>query len=828
MKIEIIGFKCHIKKEYDFPDGRISLLKGESGVGKTTILQAIYWCLYGNMRGVYNNTGEEKKCSVRITFNGNICKLILGDTGKKKPNELSIYRQKRPELLQVNIEEEIYEDETGQEIINRIFGNKEMWKTCSYIEQKQRCGLLSGSNAERMEFLNQLSFNSQNPQNYINKIHQKLKLVNNEFLKKQSEFTAELNLFKERMKKRKVLSNVRATENEMEKIKKRILKLTDEKKKLNHEVLKQQHLCGKYSTLKQQLSDTENKLKKLKVVEGNIEEYEKLINQNQKKIHNIQHTIRDIENIREFYKEYENVKRKYEKSLENLEKNYPNWKEDEIIVKSEKIWETQRKEEQYRKNFDECQKLGCQYQKEKIHQIIENLQNQKINIDNLKRKARIYSELKSFEKQLLQLNINVDEIKNIDDMDEESRKYLAQLEELKKGQNLYICPNCDKGLYMKGNKLVSTNVKPVTDNEIKNVKNMYIQLYEKIKKLRKASEINIRIQSLKDKCDNEEEIKNFLNNPPNERQISTWITQLSKIEYIEKPKFESKYLKLLFEYQQNQIEFDKYSEKCKNYPDIGKIDASDYQKLCDEEKKLQKRINEANIQISKIKEYKFHVKSYRSLIEKYEKELDLIKLDPGIKDKYNQTCELLENEKKLYDETQYAYEMRKTQIKLEKMRKDVLELNNDLSSIQKLKQNAIKVECRQLQETVNSINIAMTNTLSCFFNEPIHVVLKLYKQLKTKKMVKPGVNISIKYKGSEYDSVNQMSGGEGDRVSLALIMALNSISSSPLLLLDECMTSFDKSLKDECVNVLKMTCEKTIISIDHGGVEGFYDKIIKL
>ena len=120
----------------------------------------------------------------------------------------------------------------------------------------------------------------------------------------------------------------------------------------------------------------------------------------------------------------------------------------------------------------------------------------------------------------------------------------------------------------------------------------------------------------------------------------------------------------------------------------------------------------------------------------------------------------------------------------------------------------------------------MEDVLPLFFDEPINMMLQLYKVLKTNKQLKPGLNISIKYKGVEYDNINQLSGGEGDRISLALILSLNQVSNSPIILLDECISSLDGSLKESCVMAMKKMEGKTIICVDHEGVEGFYDNVI--
>ena len=165
---------------------------------------------------------------------------------------------------------------------------------------------------------------------------------------------------------------------------------------------------------------------------------------------------------------------------------------------------------------------------------------------------------------------------------------------------------------------------------------------------------------------------------------------------------------------------------------------------------------------------------------------------------------------------------------LESQRKTVIDLNNNLAALEKLKQNAITVECKQLQDTVDNINRCLEDILPMFFDEPIDVKLQLYKTTKSTKKIKPGLNILIKYKNAIYDKIDQPSGGEGDRISLAVILALNQLSNSPIIMLDECISSLDAKLKESCLNSIKLLRNKIIICVDHEAVEGYYDKTIEV
>jgi len=106
----------------------------------------------------------------------------------------------------------------------------------------------------------------------------------------------------------------------------------------------------------------------------------------------------------------------------------------------------------------------------------------------------------------------------------------------------------------------------------------------------------------------------------------------------------------------------------------------------------------------------------------------------------------------------------------------------------------------------------------------------LYKKIKSKKDVsKPGLNLEISYKGFTYDNINLLSGGEGDRISLALLLALNSVSNSPIILLDEAVSSLDSTLKESCITAIKSIPNKTVICVDHDDtLEGFYDSVLKI
>ena len=125
---------------------------------------------------------------------------------------------------------------------------------------------------------------------------------------------------------------------------------------------------------------------------------------------------------------------------------------------------------------------------------------------------------------------------------------------------------------------------------------------------------------------------------------------------------------------------------------------------------------------------------------------------------------------------------------------------------------------------------AILETIFC--DDIPKVKLNLYKELKSKRKgkfvpTKQCLNLNIRYKNADYSNISELSGGEATRISLALTLALSNISNSQFLMLDETMSTLDSDLRELCLNSIKehIGGSKTILVINHGDVEGYYDKV---
>lgn len=137
-------------------------------------------------------------------------------------------------------------------------------------------------------------------------------------------------------------------------------------------------------------------------------------------------------------------------------------------------------------------------------------------------------------------------------------------------------------------------------------------------------------------------------------------------------------------------------------------------------------------------------------------------------------------------------------------------------------------ECQGLEDTVNCLNASMMQSLQELFEQEMSVSLELFKTNKTTGDNKPTVNFVINYANGSYDNINQLSGGEGDRVSLAVTMAFNKLSNFPLLILDETLASLDQELKNEVISALAANSDHGVLIVMHEGIEGVFDHIVEL
>ena len=165
---------------------------------------------------------------------------------------------------------------------------------------------------------------------------------------------------------------------------------------------------------------------------------------------------------------------------------------------------------------------------------------------------------------------------------------------------------------------------------------------------------------------------------------------------------------------------------------------------------------------------------------------------------------------------------------LEKEEEELKSIMKRHKNLEKMYNYARDTETKVLEQVVADINESIFEICSHLFDKDIKMEISLFKELKTKKEIRRQVNFTITYDGNKYDGINQLSGGEGDRASLALTIALNRMSGCPILLIDESLASVDITMKELAIKALRDYATSTILLIQHDGVEGIFDHTIDL
>lgn len=920
MRIKLVNFKCYSEKTIDLADTGITLISGPSGAGKTSIMQAIQWCLYGKLRNIYNHDADNaqnkqinKKCSVT---------LYLAN--------LIIYRQSKPKLLKitelVNGIEMAYEDLVAQQIIDTRFGDRETWLASAYISQDNRALLLQGSNSERMTLLNRMAFSHDDPEECINRIDNEIKAQNDYFTRLQSEYSVELAVFQNNFNQNQDIFNyVLTAEQREEKIKEfnqksneyqRLIGLRIDQAKHKDQLavlgnhlltnknkfieLKSKHQMIKQEWIKYQEVDYDARLTELireKETKELLHQHEMTqLNEEKNKIQlEYNETLSSLNNIKETERminghsmtlnnEYglitkkeadiKNLLEQKKQELTNLQHNFDMVKDgfdQELIeLKEEDYWKCQQAWSGYQSMLTKCQELNLDYDKTAI-------ENEKARLNQLLGDAMKMENESSIHEKIKVLSINLEPNFVINDnIDQQIENEKQHYQTLLAGKDLLTCPYCNESVRYVGGKMNKADVKPASQSDIQ-------AAYERIKAL----------TDLKTKQNQQIEIKNQINNLQslvsssvglNLNEIRSQINEyksrlniINTLSYVEKPKYQAEKIKAYLNYKKEKDKLDTFVFKEDDYLiELEKINQRRQQIIVEfnllKEKKdklldpaqLQSTLNQLQEKLSKVDTHKIDYEHKQFIQQNLQKQLEM-KQGKENKARYSTAKEDVETEITQLDQTINLKESEINQLKtliifdleqqitnlynellaikyhleqaercdaiyeqqkrLTEKRELIVTMHNKLTALNNFRQITIDLECELLQTTVNTINAAMNEILEQIFETPILVTLKLYKKMKSNKRIKPSVNLVISFKGVEYDNINGLSGGEADRVSLALVIAMNKIHLSPVLLLDEAMKSINDELRAATIRALRkiLLPYKTVVCINHEDTAGNYD-----
>lgn len=748
MNISITGFRCHRKSEFSFSGQGATLICGESGIGKSSILEAVAWCLYGQMQHVYSHGNEKSgECHVTLTFT----------------DGLAIYRQKRPELLRVMLNNTTYEDEVAQGIIDVRFGNKTLWRATSYIKQGERCSLLSSSKAERVSILQELTFKDVNVDKHLERIEATHQDCNNSINKLSScisQSTGELHALP--------LITGDWLELDLDKIKQEGMQLMQVVSQLGSRL----HGNTANKTLR---DDIQKRLEDLKRNELPLTEPE------------IEKEIRTTSDliISQCSKDKNAVVQNEIDSLNNkitsvTVSNVTNKMIQESLQQKLLLEDLRR----YKEPETELQLLLTQVKNNEI-------------ATKVKDRLNLYEQYVLISKDLVQ------PVPSLDDINREEVKLTMMVREKAPLQ----CPSCNVALRYSNGVLSNKDVKVISDKEINDQRSV-------ISSMRKQYDINANVNTLLAKMDaitdqlGDADL-NVTYSPVDVRRVETLRSVISALQHVVEPKYS-------FEFLSNELRNNELIAKVKSLED-SKIrtnntdspDSPSVSVLMDRKRTLESEL--------------YRKKEIRGLSER----LVTIVYDETLDTRYNEAKETCERLSKTYQEQIVLKRRRQLEEEIRTWQQMIENNVSRMTLVLRLRDHIITAENLALEQRVSEINSYMESILVHMFDEPIAVVLQCFKTLKSTKRDKPEVNLFIRYRDHEYSDISNMSGGEGDRVSLALSLSLNHVSGSGLMLIDEALQSISSDGKASCVEAFKNHVNPVIV-VSHDDIAGYYDNVLYL
>lgn len=155
------------------------------------------------------------------------------------------------------------------------------------------------------------------------------------------------------------------------------------------------------------------------------------------------------------------------------------------------------------------------------------------------------------------------------------------------------------------------------------------------------------------------------------------------------------------------------------------------------------------------------------------------------------------------------------------------------AKLKQLKEILDNADTTMLMQCVDHINFVLQHVLPTFFeDEPITAQLVPFITTKNSQNVLHRPSLKVIYGQHNVERVlDRFSGGESDRISLALSLAMSTLSSFPFVFLDECLSSLDPPTRDLCIQSLRTLSprlNKTFIVVCHSCVLGNFDHIIHL
>jgi exonuclease SbcC len=367
-------------------------------------------------------------------------------------------------------------------------------------------------------------------------------------------------------------------------------------------------------------------------------------------------------------------------------------------------------------------------------------------------------------------------------------------------QNALVCPHCEQQVLLSNDKLIKTETPHVLSlkevlQELDKVSGLLDKLYKSQSELWSIKKELTELQT---------ETTELGPAPLPAAQTQEQVNQFQeKIKAIELSVSKYNFAKSSFEAEIQKLEANITKTKASLAENQPKLDA-----LMTEGKSIYKELALAQIELD----------NCAADVAELKERLQVIEIDEIYEKQLKQAQQDAEKSIERAKEAQGKYEAKL---------KSQLAAENKLKKTLKLKELSDAAATQSVADILSSINVhAKTYTELLFPNQGTTITLNNVR-LNKDESVRAKMSTSVFHKGVEYDSLDQLSGGEQNRAMLAFQLALSDLFNSPILLLDEAFAGAHTELKNDCIESLRsVASRKLVVIVEHGLDDGLFDEVI--
>lgn len=822
MKLVLKNFRCHRDGVYVIPDSGLHLLCGESGVGKSSLLSAIIFALYGKAKNPY--THGTKSCSVTLEMSIHDMKIVRTTPNKRilvyKPIESKNY---------------IEGDEAEGQIISSMGMTYEEFMASSVVRQNIDSSVLSMTPSEQTKFIETIAFNNDSHQEKKEVIKERINFLYSEKLRSDGELTLLSKQYEGVVKELSLCKPPKKPPKEPQELRKDLKIIQAELKNKTEIYMSQQK---ELSNIRAEISNRDSLSEKKSVIAIELEHLAKKQNElqnknggynDQKSLESLRKEMVKLENKRDLVMGYRTLEKEKRRFSELCTSHFEELKESKTKLEKNMVID----EKEYEKINETIEKIRLELsQNESLEKEIEEKEDSIQKIQDIRAEVKTMFEAKNVATtntltKFLSTQLEIFQIK------------LAEMTTMK-------CPCCKELLYV--NPKTHSLSKAPNPIEKKNQESLIASYQTKIDKIlsmkedlkllaplstkkivtSKPSDIEKSKKLLKElttKIESTQGNKNYYDEIC--KQISSKILSAPLVKFESQIKIMSTNLKLPRNFKApTDSEFDNESKKLSEMQELYDQTMRNLAEIESIKKEIKNKTSQLKtvedlISKSKNTATKNKISSLESSINKYLLERQTLEVRM---DEINLTLE------KMGDYEKYQMLAKKVD-SIKKELDDAQERTNgyeiQLGGAVGLEEAAKHAELLALDRTIESINAHAKGYLDEMFNEPISVRLENIKQ--TKKTTKLQMNVIIEYKSGTFTNIEELSGGERQRCNLAFLLAVNDMLGSRILLLDECLNNLDAQTNSDILTYLKNLCfGKLVIVVSHEAVTGIFDSVLSV